>query len=897
MKEKFFLEEELNAAGGGAETVKPSIEGAQDQTDPDEGETLVERYSARKKAPKVAEEQAPVITEQYIAGMAESIKEIMKDDISLSDRSEIKKAFMDEFRGSAKPKLLGNVFNKAWRLLERQNYFLDKVEGSAVEPVQGETNEKDKDALAKEEQKPERVANIVESPKGVFEKDQKIQVEYDGQMVEWKILGFKDNGDPIIQGRAPGKRNGEIIFADWNDIKKWNPGFTIPEQKKQEVAPTKKFSPESRTSRAGKQNQREKNNRVETSLDVADDFGNPLKTSAEVASQRAENILKSEAKVKAAVEKGIDSSADVSTSSEANKNAQIERMTSIDEMRQKILPQLEQNVRNEIFSLKNMTGGQSNRLYHEMLDNPLLKDFILKEYVLVRDSISSQVPKLDFDSVMVPYRVVLDNLDSRINSDPNFDYDTAAAFNEIMRDYLEQTAPEIDKEATKSAESAEPAMKEPIEKLEQTPEPESQPTEDELAKFEAAMSTDGFEEFLANDPKNLDDRSVAETLKLFEVFRHKELVTNTISTIAGERFAAVTGFEYAEGKASVDEYINREAFENPDKILHYTEQVVKLVEQQNTIKNLEAKAEKYKETLPDHKLMTKPEFDRAFDEVAELSKYFGPARMKIKAQQEISTKWLNSDSFLKSKIGLLKSYLFDIPYAALHYSATLAGFHSKERDEARDEMKKTVGAENFTRKTENEYKAKVADMLRVSNTVREIEFKRNAIHEGYTSTKEVLAGAFLEAKEAIETAKKKIKEEVDKLLGKVSAISDIKGVQDLLNKNTDAKLYGEKTILTEADVKSIQNRIDLKARVAIDNHVEKALSGTEGKKDNTILGTLKKSMEAYMNSGVASMKSEQIRAQVREALDKVIMKTKKGGKQENKIIHNRAVAFAKINRF
>ena len=60
---------------------------------------------------------------------------------------------------------------------------------------------------------------------------------------------------------------------------------------------------------------------------------------------------------------------------------------------------------------------------------------------------------------------------------------------------------------------------------------------------------------------------------------------------------------------------------------------------------------------------------------------------------------------------------------------------------------------------------------------------------------------------------------------------------------------------------------------------------------------LKKSMEEYINSGVASMKTEQVRAQVREALNKVIMKTKKGGKQENKIIHNRAVAFAKINRF
>ena len=259
--------------------------------------------------------------------------------------------------------------------------------------------------------------------------------------------------------------------------------------------------------------------------------------------------------------------------------------------------------------------------------------------------------------------------------------------------------------------------------------------------------------------------------------------------------------------------------------------------------------------------------------------------------------WISSDNCLKSKVGLLKSYLFDYPYAALHFSATFAGFHSKKREDAREEMKKTVGADKFTSKTENEYKAKMAEMLKVSDTVREIEFKRNAIHEGYTSTKEVLAGAFLEAKEAIETAKKKIKDEVDKLLGKVSAISDIKGVQDLLNKNTDAKLYGDKTILTEADVKSIQDRIDLKAREAIDNHVEKALSGTEGKKDNTILGTLKKSMEEYINSGVASMKTEQVRAQVREALNKVIMKTKKGGKQENKIIHNRAVAFAKINRF
>ncbi len=701
---------------------------------------------------------------------------------------------------------------------------------------------------------PKTSPEIKKEPAQEFQKGQKVKIQYDGQMVDWVLEDFDpETGNAVIHGNVPnGKQNFmRISDANMSDILKWNDGFKLPKPEKKPIP-----QPEQREKMTLKNQPR-----VQTHGRSINDIEMPEretidKMKLKKVQQRQERRSRTEA-------------ADTS------------------KVYDDVLEKMSKNV-GEMFSSK--SGEEIFEIRNQIYD---AGGELARQYQMAKDQLTEAVKKESgkTEKVEAPRIAILNRMYNNMVANPATDSETINRFLSMIN-----REPGLDN-AENSVEETEPIAETVTvpETTEPTPEVKiEEPTEEELAKFEEAMSTDGFEEFLVLDNKNLEDRSIAETLKLFEIFKNKESVIQTISAVANERFSQVTGFEYTEGKDSVNEYINREAFEDPDKILKYSEQVAVLVEQQKTIKDLEAKAEQYKQTLPDHKLMSLPEYEEAFDNVPEIAKYFGPARRKIKENKEHTMKLLSSDSFLKNSVGKFKKYLFDIPYAAAHYSATLFGYHGKTRSEAREKIKTTVGAEKYNHDTENQYKAKIAEAYTTSKKVQEIEFQKNAIHEGYTTTKELLARAFLEAKEAIDAAKKKIKDEVDKILAKVAGVKDIQGAQDILQKNADAKLYGDANILSEKDIKEIQDRIDLKAREAIDNHVEKVLSGD--KKDKGILGSLKKSMEEFMNSGVASMKKDQVKLLIREAINKVIIKTAKGGKQEDKIIHNRAVAFAKINK-
>lgn len=817
------------------------------------------------------------------------------------------------------------------------------------------------------------------SPK-YFEKGQEIQVEFDGKMVGWKILGFKDNGDPIIQGSAPGHKNGKIIFADWDDIKRWNPSFTVPEMKKPEPklrVKTKTVRPVANETRSDR-------------AEALSDRANP----PEGVNQYEQGQILVKARQKRQEAKDRLKNPERVVSAEAT-------MTEL----MKVVEGLEENVKNQSFAVENMSGDEARNLHEKMVVDKDLSQAIAEEYQELENDLAHLFPGINPNDIPVPFRVVLDNLSSKIKSDPSVDSMAVSSFIRIMNEYDKQRpasvleAPqekahpetkveEMDAETLKEfdrivsrfelaeglisdmavnvfddlsaliSKITDPEkqkkagemlyqlprldLKYKLNKISQfedmRPEDKSdrlvgmrywlkeydaaievwnkkgvdlsaeiegnvnrieqvnidlkkeRPTPEQSEALEKAFETPGFEEFLSNDIVDIESRTTADLLTLFEVFKNRERVQGAVSSITEERFKEITGLESVSIKEDIAKYLDRAVFEDPQHILKYVEQVEKAEQQQKEIAKLEAEIKEKMDTLPGHAIIKPQEFEENFTRIPELAKYFGPADERVRLNQKKTDDLIESGKFWKIVRGNVKYWLFDIPYNFTQYSGTLFGMHKKEREEARKKIAESNDGK-YDSKAVRQHKEKYAKMNQVSRAAEEIQSRKAGFEAEYASVKDVVANEFLGAEKAIKAARRKIVSEISALVKKTADVSGIAEVQKIFEKNQTVEMGAKKEkVLRAEQISEIQEEINRRATALVDERLEKILSGKEQKNDLSVFGKLKESLKELEESKLGSLKKEEIKKVIRGALDRILAKTK------DKIVKNRVAIFVRTNK-
>lgn len=882
--------------------------------------------------------------------------------------------------------------------LAKQIRHLDRKKGASApkvvadaEKIPGETVLVS-DSEPKNKTTPEAVNDEVAAPASpeniapkVLTPGQKIKVYFEGREVSWVFEGMNEKtGEVIIHGNDPTARGVFTRYTDAmpEDILKWNPGFILPEVKKQQESNFKVRSRKSAKPVA-----------TELNSDKAEASSAKFNPSEGVNQYEQGKILTKERQKKQ------------ETKDRLKKPEQPASAESMMTELMKVVVGLEANVKNQSFAVENMSGDTARDLHEKMVADRNLSQIIADEYQELEDDLAHLFPDIPRNDIPVPFRVVLDNLSSKIKSDPSVDSVAVSSFIKIMNEYDEkrpasvpkapqetvrpeskveemdaETLREYDRivsrfelaegfvsdmasnvfddlsaimsritDTEKRKKAGEMLYKLPrldlkykLKKIEQfedmQPDDKSErlvgmrywlkeyntaiddwnkkgvdlsaeieenvgrievveidlkkerPTAEQSEALEKAFETPGFEEFLSKDTVDIESRTTADLLTLFEVFKNRERVQGAVAGITEERFKEITGLESVSIKEDIAKYLDRAVFEDPQHILKYVEQVERAEQQQKEIAKLEVEIKEKIDTLPGHAIMKQEEFEENFTRIPELAKYFGPADERVRLNQKKTDDLIESGKFWKIVRGNVKYWLFDIPYNFTQYSGTLFGMHKKEREEARKKIAESNDGK-YDSKAVRQHKEKYAKMNQVSRAAEEIQGRKAGFEAEYASVKNVVANEFLGAEKAIKAARRKIVSEISALVKKAADISGIAEVQKIFEKNQTVEMGAKKEKVLQAEqISEIQEEINRRATALIDDRLEKILSGKEQKNDLSVFGKLKVSLKELEESKLGSMKKDEIKKVIRGALDRILAKTK------DKIVKNRIAIFVRTNK-
>ena len=435
--------------------------------------------------------------------------------------------------------------------------------------------------------------------------------------------------------------------------------------------------------------------------------------------------------------------------------------------------------------------------------------------------------------------------------------------------------------------------------------------EEQLTTIKTAFDTPGFLEFLSKNPDTefdiSDTKNSERVLVMYEAFIAREKVSKGIKTTISEEFNRVIGIGDTESLSSVDDYLNLQAYENPEAILEFKKQIELLNSGKQEISDLQKQITEKTAELPLGKITTQEEADLELINTIADASFLGPVAKKIinqfaktgemieplvtkdKAKEKINLK----DTIMGVGAGL-KLILIDVPYTLYQLTRVNSKENIIARNSAREKIEKITG-EKYSSEAVGKYAEKILEQKEKSSEIGAAEKKIESGTAFYEISKSLIARELINKTGAIENAKNKIKSTIGEILSsKTTDLSSTEKAQDLLervqkvmdlSRDSDVSL----DFLDETEQKELQDIIDKKAQEVIFNNIIKAFKNSKevDGKISSIENSLKFILE---KSKIGSLEAGEIKKLMKQTLVKIIDHYK------DPIVTTRVKAFMLVNK-
>ncbi|MDD4803586.1 MAG: hypothetical protein PHN69_00185 [Candidatus Pacebacteria bacterium] len=408
--------------------------------------------------------------------------------------------------------------------------------------------------------------------------------------------------------------------------------------------------------------------------------------------------------------------------------------------------------------------------------------------------------------------------------------------------------------------------------VEQSDDFENETSPEIAERLKEAFDTDGFLEFISANPKeDFSMKDTEEILKLFEVFKVKDKVNLKLKSLAIDEFKQQTGLEDEEVVESLDLYVERDSYLNPDMILEYAHAIDILRQNEESIRTLKSEIESKKMTLQDGKMLSKEECELELIKNPRLARFFGPAFERISNNFGKSLELINSENLLKKIGGGLKMVFWDLPYAV----KTVLNFNSleqkNERENARSKILTLTGMEKYDDETVDAYINTLKDQQNISESILDLEEEERKGNLFFASLKSQLATEILSLDEILKTAKDKIKQKIqDEIESEDVDFDTLKATQDDLESTIEKSSEKGIGYLDEGEIKELQEKINKKAKDIVSYNIVRSLT-VNNAKGKDVFSSLTKTIKGTMEVGkVGTLESDDIRKTIKESLKKIL---------------------------
>ncbi|MEI6528360.1 MAG: hypothetical protein WCO10_01665 [bacterium] len=408
--------------------------------------------------------------------------------------------------------------------------------------------------------------------------------------------------------------------------------------------------------------------------------------------------------------------------------------------------------------------------------------------------------------------------------------------------------------------------------------------EDKIIALKTAFETSGFLEFLAQNPNeamDIENPNNAETvLKIHDAYVIKGEVSAGLKSVATEVLSGMIGVDDPEMVASLDVYLNSQAYENPEKLADYKSKLDTANTQQAEIASLEKQLAERTAELPLEKITTAEEADLAIINTPIDAGFFGPAGRKILHQfaetgkmlevtgpdSQQNTGWQNL--YRGVTIGT-KLFFVDLPYSLYQLTRINSDENNQLREEARLKIEKITN-ERYSRKSVGKFLEKMAEQKEKSAEITRLNKEINGSTAAYGVYKRVIGSELIRQGDIAKDAGRRIKGTIGKILTEKNFdFSKTEKAQDLLMKVQDAMDNNEDlAFLSPEEITELQEVIDKKAQEIVLSQIKKIFDAN--KKANSPFSKIETSLKGILDRNkIGSQEGDNIRKIMKESLVKV----------------------------